>query len=86
MADERVAFVTGGMGGLGAAISRRLAAMGMTVAMSHSERNDHVSTWLSHERDAGRVFHAYEVDVADFDSCRRCAERVLARAWTRVLR
>jgi acetoacetyl-CoA reductase len=77
MSDERVAFVTGGMGGLGAAISRRLAAMGMTVAMSHSERNDHVSTWLSHERDAGRVFHAYEVDVSDFDSCMRCAERVL---------
>jgi acetoacetyl-CoA reductase len=77
MSDQRVAFVTGGMGGLGAAISRRLHAMGMTVAMSHSERNDHVSTWLGHERDAGRTFHAYAVDVADFDSCGRCAERVL---------
>ncbi|PAK13276.1 acetoacetyl-CoA reductase [Burkholderia ubonensis] len=77
MRDERVAFVTGGMGGLGAAISRRLHAAGMTVAMSHSEHNDHVATWLTRERDAGRIFHAFEVDVADFDSCQRCGKRVI---------
>lgn len=77
MPTKRVAFVTGGMGGLGAAISRRLHDAGMTVTMSHSEANDHVSTWLTHERDAGRTFHAYEADVADFDSCERCAQRVL---------
>ncbi|KVM57641.1 beta-ketoacyl-ACP reductase [Burkholderia ubonensis] len=77
MRDERVAFVTGGMGGLGAAISRRLHAAGMTVAVSHSERNDHVATWLTRERDAGRIFHAFEVDVADFDSCQQCGKRVI---------
>ncbi|KVP82795.1 beta-ketoacyl-ACP reductase [Burkholderia ubonensis] len=77
MRDERVAFVTGGMGGLGAAISRRLHAAGMTVAVSHSEHNDHVATWLTRERDAGRIFHAFEVDVADFDSCQRCGKRVI---------
>lgn len=77
MPHERIAFVTGGMGGLGAAISRRLHDAGMTVVMSHSERNDHVATWLMHERDAGRNFRAYEADVADFDSCERCAQRVL---------
>ncbi|WP_116140477.1 acetoacetyl-CoA reductase [Trinickia diaoshuihuensis] len=74
---RRIAFVTGGMGGLGAAISRRLHDAGMTVAMSHSEHNDHVSTWLTREADAGRRFHAYESNVADFDSCERCARRVL---------
>ncbi|KWI96471.1 beta-ketoacyl-ACP reductase [Burkholderia ubonensis] len=77
MRDERVAFITGGMGGLGAAISRRLHAAGMTVAVSHSEHNDHVATWLTRERDAGRIFHAFEVDVADFDSCQRCGKRVI---------
>ncbi|KVO30740.1 acetoacetyl-CoA reductase [Burkholderia ubonensis] len=77
MRDERVAFVTGGMGGLGAAISRRLHAAGMTVAVSHSAHNDHVATWLTRERDAGRIFHAFEVDVADFDSCQRCGKRVI---------
>ncbi len=78
MSDKRIAFVTGGMGGLGAAICRHLLSMDMTVTMSHSTRNDHVSTWLMHERDAGRRFHAYEMDVADFDSCAQCAKRVIA--------
>jgi acetoacetyl-CoA reductase len=65
------------MGGLGAAISRSLHDAGMTVAMSHSTGNDHVATWLMAERDSGRNFHAYEIDVADFDSCQHCAQRVL---------
>ncbi|KVE38157.1 acetoacetyl-CoA reductase [Burkholderia sp. TSV86] len=77
MHTERVAFVTGGMGGLGTAVSRRLLAAGMTVVVSHTERNDHVATWLARERDAGRVFHALEVDVSDFDSCAQCARRAL---------
>jgi len=78
MAAKRVAFVTGGMGGLGAAISRRLHDAGMVVAMSHSERNDHVATWLLREQEAGRRFHAYEADVTSYDSCAHCAERLLA--------
>jgi acetoacetyl-CoA reductase len=65
------------MGSLGEAISRRLHDMGMIVAMSHSERNDHVSTWLMHERDAGRSFRAYEMNVDEYDSCARCAKRVI---------
>lgn len=77
MSAKRVAFVTGGMGGLGAAISRRLHDAGVTVAMSHSPGNDHVATWLMHERDAGRQFRAFEVDVTDFDACAHCAQRVL---------
>ncbi|WP_323122319.1 beta-ketoacyl-ACP reductase [Burkholderia alba] len=77
MQTKRVALVTGGMGGLGEAISRRLHDAGLAVAVTHSERNDHVSTWLMHERDAGRHFHAYEVDVADFTACEHCAQRVL---------
>lgn len=78
MSTKRVAFVTGGMGGLGAAISRRLHDMGMIVALSHSERNDHFATWLMHERDTGRSFHAYEMNVDEYDSCAACAKRVLA--------
>jgi acetoacetyl-CoA reductase len=51
--------------------------MGMTVAMTHTPRNDHVSTWLMRELDAGRRYHAYEADVAEYDSCTYCAKRVL---------
>jgi acetoacetyl-CoA reductase len=70
------------MGGIGAAISRRLHDAGVVVAMSHSERNDHVATWLSRERDAGRHFVAFDADVSSFDSCAQCAKRVLAEFGT----
>lgn len=79
MRKDRVAFVSGGMGGLGAAISRRLYDAGLTVVLSHSERNDHVATWLHHEREAGRTFHAFEVDVSSYDSCIACARKVVAQ-------
>jgi acetoacetyl-CoA reductase len=77
MQTKRVALVTGGMGGLGAAISRRLHDTGLAVAVTHSPQNDHVATWLMHERDAGRQFRAYAVDVGDFGACEHCAEQVL---------
>ncbi|MBB3257645.1 acetoacetyl-CoA reductase [Paraburkholderia bannensis] len=77
MGADRIAFVTGGMGGLGAAISRRLADAGMTVVLSCSKGNDRMAAWLEGERTAGRHFHAYSMDVADFDACQEVAARVL---------
>ncbi len=77
MQTKRVALVTGGMGGLGSAISRRLYDAGFAVAVTHSANNDHVATWLMHERDAGRQFRTYAVAVGDFSACERCAEQVL---------
>ncbi|WP_322047354.1 acetoacetyl-CoA reductase [Paraburkholderia sp. J67] len=79
MRKDRIAFISGGMGGLGAAISRRLYDSGMTVVVSHSEHNDHVATWLLHEREAGRTFHAFELDVSSYDSCIECARKVVAQ-------
>jgi acetoacetyl-CoA reductase len=78
MAAKRIAFVTGGMGGLGEAISRRLYDAGMTVAVSRSVGSQHATGWLEAERAAGRRFESYELDVADYDSCHSAAERVLA--------
>jgi molybdopterin synthase catalytic subunit len=48
----------------------------MIAAASRSPRNDHVVTWLMHERHAGRRFQAFEAYFADFDSCVRRAPRV----------
>jgi len=77
MQATRVALVTGGTGGLGSAISRRLHDLGMEVAVSHSPRNERVVRWLEEERRAGRSFRAFAADVADFDSCAQCARQVL---------
>jgi len=78
MPVQRTALVTGGMGGLGEAIAIRLHADGIRVVVTHSEHNDHVAAWLDRQRQAGREFLAFAVDVADFDSCQRCAAQVLA--------
>ncbi|AOJ76453.1 beta-ketoacyl-ACP reductase [Burkholderia ubonensis] len=78
MGAERVAFVTGGTGGLGTAIARRLHDAGITVAVSYMNGDAQLATWIAREREAGRTFHAFEVDVADYDSCQHCAARMLA--------
>ena len=43
---KRVALVTGGMGGLGEAICRKLSALGYTVATTCSPSNTKSSQWL----------------------------------------
>jgi acetoacetyl-CoA reductase len=66
---QRVAAVTGGMGGLGEAICRRLADDGLLVVALHSEHNTRVQAWLGEQEAKGYRFGHAEVDVASFASC-----------------
>lgn len=67
MSDKRIALVTGGMGGIGTAICRRLADAGFTVVTTYS-RPGKEEAWLAEQRAAGYSFHAYQCDVTDFDA------------------
>jgi acetoacetyl-CoA reductase len=78
MTVKRTALVTGGLGGLGEVIARALHDAGHTVLVTHSPHNDHVGTWLDAQAGGGYRFSAYGVDVADFDTCQRMAERIHA--------
>ncbi|NLP65477.1 acetoacetyl-CoA reductase [Paraburkholderia sacchari] len=73
---KRIALVTGGMGGLGEAISVRLYDAGYTVVVTHSPDNAGAKDWLARMKEAGREFHAYSIDVADYDSCQRGAQKI----------
>ncbi|RUL79077.1 acetoacetyl-CoA reductase [Dyella choica] len=73
---DRVALVTGGMGGLGEAISTKLYDAGYTVAVAHSPANAGAGDWLAAMRAQGRNFSAYGVDVADYQSCQECVARI----------
>ena len=48
------------------------------MLVTHSRSDEAASTWLRKEADAGYTFAPYHVDVADWDSCRRMAERIAA--------
>lgn len=73
---KRIALVTGGMGGLGEAISVRLYDAGYTVVVTHSPDNAGAKDWLARMKETGRDFFAYSIDVADFDSCQRGAQKI----------
>ena len=66
---ERVAFVTGGMGGIGTAICKRLATNGNKVVANCLPGYDRKDEWLASMRAQGYAVHAAEGNVEDFDSC-----------------
>jgi acetoacetyl-CoA reductase len=74
--QQRVALVTGGMGGLGEAICMKLEKMGLTVVVTYSPGNSKWQDWLKDMKGSGHKFHAYPCDVADFDSCAKMVEQV----------
>ncbi len=78
MANQRVAIVTGGMGGLGEEICKRLAAVGCTVVTTYSPSNNHANQWLQAEKEDGFAFRAYMIDVANFDSCVAGVAKIMA--------
>jgi acetoacetyl-CoA reductase len=73
---QRVALVTGGMGGLGEAICIKLAALGDKVVTTYSPNNGKAQEWLRRMNDMGYGFKAYPCDVTDFDACRVCVEQI----------
>ena len=82
MASERstghTALVTGGTGGLGAAIARALHDAGHAVLVTHSPGNARIHAWLEAQAADGYRFAAYAGDVADEASCRDMVERIHA--------
>ena len=74
---QRVALVTGGMGGLGEAICIKLAALGDKVVTTYSPNNTKAQEWLRKMNDMGYGFKAYPCDVSDFDSCKACADAIV---------
>jgi len=73
---QRVAVVTGGMGGLGEAICIKLAQTGYRVVATYSPGNTRSGEWLKDVKARGFEMHAMQVDVADFDSCQKAVARI----------
>jgi 3-oxoacyl-[acyl-carrier protein] reductase len=73
----RVALVTGGTRGIGAAISRRLAAHGASIAASYGRDHEHARALQAELAAAGAPISIHVGDVGSADDCRRTVEDVI---------
>ncbi|PVZ69556.1 acetoacetyl-CoA reductase [Pelagibaculum spongiae] len=78
MSKTVVALVTGGMGGIGSAITLKLAQQGYRVVATYSPSRDplQAAQWTEQFREQGLDVHAAPVDVTSLESCQSCIEMV----------
>lgn len=73
--SKKIAYVTGGMGGIGTAICQSLAKSGFTVIAGCSPTRDY-QKWLDEQKTLGFDFHASSGNVADWDSAVAAFDKV----------
>ncbi len=64
---QKVAYVTGGMGGIGTSICQRLHKDGFKVIAGCGPSRDHAK-WIEEQKQLGYTFHVSSGNVADWDS------------------
>jgi 3-oxoacyl-[acyl-carrier protein] reductase len=75
---EKVALVTGGSRGIGAAIAKRLAEDGASVAITYAKDGNAASTVVKEiERKGGKAV-AIQADAADVEAVRSAVEKTVA--------
>ena len=79
MSKQRLALVTGGMGGLGETISTKLCDAGYRVAVTYSPGNAKHAEWVAQMKNRDFDILAVACDVADIDSCARAVADVQGR-------
>jgi acetoacetyl-CoA reductase len=72
---SRIAYVTGGMGGIGTSICQKLASSGAIVIAGCGPSRDHAK-WLAEQKALGFEFHASVGNVADWNSTTEAFEKV----------
>ena len=74
----KIAYVTGGMGGIGTAISTRLCQDGFKVIAGCGPGSPRKDTWLADMRSHGFEVHASEGNVSNWDSTQAAFAKVRA--------
>jgi acetoacetyl-CoA reductase/3-oxoacyl-[acyl-carrier protein] reductase len=75
--EGRVALVTGGTRGIGAAISRSLAAEGAVVAAGFSSNRERAEEFLDDVRSGGSEATIHQGNVGDWEDCQRTIGEVI---------
>jgi 3-oxoacyl-[acyl-carrier protein] reductase len=75
----KIAIVTGGSRGIGAAVVRRLASDGATVAFSYAASEDRARALVTEIEKAGGTALAIQADSADADAVRAAVAQTVDR-------
>src|SRR5262245_11609109 len=75
----KVALITGGSRGIGAAVARRFAAAGSRVAIGYQSRSDAALKLAQEITAAGGQCLAMQADITDGDATQRIATDTVAR-------
>ncbi|WP_371325463.1 3-ketoacyl-ACP reductase [Dechloromonas sp. ZY10] len=76
--SKKVAYVTGGMGGIGTAICQQLAKDGFQVVAGCGPNSPRKDKWLAEQKVLGFDFIASEGNVSDWDSTKAAFDKVKA--------
>lgn len=76
--NKRIAYVTGGMGGIGTPICKRLCSEGYTVVAGCGPNSPRKDKWLAEMRAEGYDIHASEGNVSDWESTKAAFDKVKA--------
>jgi acetoacetyl-CoA reductase len=79
--NQKVAYVTGGMGGIGTAICQRLHTDGFKVIAGCGPTRDHAK-WIAEQAALGYTFYASAGNVGDWDSTVEAFEKTKAEHGT----
>lgn len=77
--SEKIAVVTGGSRGIGAAIAKKLASQGMTVIINYCGSEDRALAVKSEIEAAGGQAEAWRCDVSDCGQCERFVKAVMEK-------
>src|SRR6202040_877456 len=76
--EGKIALITGGSRGIGAAIAKRLAADGANVAITYTKGADAAASVVKEIERAGGKAIAIQADAADADAVKAAVEKTFA--------